>query len=754
MARMDAIDARDESHPRLKSCVEAFMDPGEGLILLREGHSTCLPHPIYSALGELLDGAHTLETILRTLYQSFPPMQAFAALSHLRDDGWLATEPASAPRPVSAFWEQIGVSPRLARTRLAASSVSVTAIGAVDHHPLGQLLTEYGLAPGIAGSLAVVVVDDYVRPELESWNTASLASGQNWMLVRPVGIETWLGPIFVPGRTACWSCLAQRLRGHRKLETYIARRSGEAAVAPASAIGSSIHASLAEAAMEVVRWIGTDGESPLLDRVVSTSLLTLERRHHVLTRRPQCPACGRIERCAGDSAAPMRLQRRPNVMGSDVDRCAVGRAALPAGLDRHVSPITGIVAALEPGARTSGIARTIEADHNFAYMEDDRYFLREGLRRRSGGKGSSIEQVRASAICESLERYSGVFDGTEPRTRASGTELGDAAIHPNACMGFSDRQYAMRDTMGQDRVRRVPEPFRVDVAIEWTPLWSLSTQRTRFLPTSFCYYGYRNDDPVFAIANSNGCAAGAVPEEAILHGFLELLERDAVAIWWYNQLRRPGVDLGSFTDPAIPALIQHYAALRRDLWALDLTCDFGVPVFAALSKRTDQLEEDIIYGFGAHLDPAVALLRAVTEVNQSLEAVPLADGPPTMRSHLGSEESRRWWRTVRIEDAAWLAPDPALPPRRARDLVTLASDDVCQDVETCLSLAGAQGIDVLVLDQTRPDVGLPVMRVVAPGLRHFWPRFAPGRLYDVPVRQGSVTRRLREDEMNPFAVQF
>ena len=45
-------------------------------------------------------------------------------------------------------------------------------------------------------------------------------------------------------------------------------------------------------------------------------------------------------------------------------------------------------------------------------------------------------------------------------------------------------------------------------------------------------------------------------------------------------------------------------------------------------------------------------------------------------------------------------------------------------------------MEFLVLDQTRPDIGMPVARVIVPGMRHFWARFAPGRLYDVPVGMG------------------
>ena len=73
-----------------------------------------------------------------------------------------------------------------------------------------------------------------------------------------------------------------------------------------------------------------------------------------------------------------------------------------------------------------------------------------------------------------------------------------------------------------------------------------------------------------------------------------------------------------------------------------------------------------------------------------------------------------------------------------------------EQVEACVEVARRAGLDFLVLDQTRPDVGVPVVRVLAPGLRHFYKRFAPGRLYDVPVRMGLLDKPLREDELTPF----
>ena len=57
---------------------------------------------------------------------------------------------------------------------------------------------------------------------------------------------------------------------------------------------------------------------------------------------------------------------------------------------------------------------------------------------------------------------------------------------------------------------------------------------------------------------------------------------------------------------------------------------------------------------------------------------------------------------------------------------------------------------MLILDQTRPDINMPVVKVVVPGLRHFWPRFAPGRLFEVPVELGRLTKPTPYDQLNPI----
>jgi bacteriocin biosynthesis cyclodehydratase domain-containing protein len=750
--------------PRFKASVEPIVSSDGELFLLSEGRNAWISDPIYAAVAPMLDGTHTVGKIFATLCETYPAEQVFAALDRLRTNGYLAEDIAIESRPITAFWEYAGVRPSLARSRLNAALVSTIAFGQADIGPVTDLLARQGVHTGICGDVTVVVTDDYLRPELSKWNIDALGSGKAWLLVKPVGMELCIGPMIVPGQTACWDCLAQRLRGHRRLEEYIARRSasdGLIRTVPAY-IASTQYAALAEAVTEVVRFIATGGQSILLNRVVSTSVLTLERSHHTLTRRPQCRSCGSPGPKRDFRPEPLILRRRPKIPSSDGGHRALDQREVLAQLERHLSPITGIVSALIPGGRVGqaqgagACITTFAADHNFSDMYDDRFFLKEGMRRRSGGKGRSIDQARISALAESLERYCGVFDGTESRLRASFAELGPGAIHPNACMLYSERQYSERrihNSKGH-KAHWVPEPFRHDVEIEWSPLWSLSNQQTRYLPTSLCYYGYQSPTPSFARADSNGCAAGSVFEEAVLQGLLELIERDAVALWWYNRLRRRAVDLESADDSYVTAIVHRYRDLQRYLWVLDVTSDLGIPTFVALSRRVDKAEEDIIFGFGAHLDPKVALIRALTEMNQSLEAVPTATGPGSSRTYLGNDDAVHWWRTVRSADTTYLTPDPQAEPLRLEEFRNHASDDLSQDVSTCVNLAASRGIEVLVLDQTRPDVRFPVVRVVAPGLRHFWARFGPGRLYDVPIREGWLSRSLDEHELNPFVIQF
>ena len=314
------MDEEASARPRFKCGVRPIIDSDDGLFLIEEGRQAWMPDPIYAALAPMLDGAHEVEAIFDGLCEVYPAEQVFAALDHLKTTGYLAEDTVTGRPATATFWENAGVAPAVARSRLARARVSAMPFGDVEIESLTAILGENGISVGLDGDVAVAVTDDYLRPALAAWNARSLASGKPWLLVKPMGMETWIGPLFVPGRTGCWECLAQRLRGHRKLEQYLALRTGTSLpiAPPAASIASTGHATLAEAATEITRWIGSGGQSALLDRVLATNVLTFERHVHTLTRRPQCPSCGVSEsNGARDSAAgaPSAAAQDPRIGG-------------------------------------------------------------------------------------------------------------------------------------------------------------------------------------------------------------------------------------------------------------------------------------------------------------------------------------------------------------------------------------------------------------------------------------------------------
>jgi oxazoline/thiazoline synthase len=148
------------------------------------------------------------------------------------------------------------------------------------------------------------------------------------------------------------------------------------------------------------------------------------------------------------------------------------------------------------------------------------------------------------------------------------------------------------------------------------------------------------------------------------------------------------------------------------------------------------------------------VVRALTEVNQFLPFIDRRDAQGNTRYLTDDPETLAWCREATVEGEPWVAPDPAQPARTLADYPALPGTDLAEHVAGCVGRVEASGLDVMVLDQTRPDLDLAVVKVVAPGLRHFWRRLGPGRLYTAPVRLGWLAEPYTEDEINPRNIFF
>jgi ribosomal protein S12 methylthiotransferase accessory factor len=762
----------DLSKPRIREDFRVAYCPGQGLFLYSENDFAILSGETYESVVPWLDGSRTIPELIACLEGKVNPAVVHYALIQLKQKGYVVdAAPASMALPEAAFWRLAGRDPARAQDDLRNATVCLTSLGelpASSRAQLAALLAEHGIAcidadaPATApqADLTVILTDNYLDPALGEFNRRARAAGQRWLLARPLGIQSWIGPCF-DSASACWSCLSQRLAGHRMIEAFLERKLQLPAV-PSAAFATLPGAratALSMLAEEIVRCLA--GATRVRERVASIEHDSMTLSSHHLTRRPQCPDCGDPSIKFGHA---LQLQPCPRSFASEGGHRSIAPEETVKRFIHHVSPITGIIRDLTPMRQDGDTVKHIYgAGHNFAMIIDEVSFLRASLRMGSGGKGKTDAQARASAIGEALERYCGLFQGDEPRQLGRMADFGDAAVHPNDFMLFSERQFAGRDESNRthDRYQYVPEPFDPERTVEWTPLWSLTGERFRYLPTACCYYGYSHH-PLphaagiwtgYAHADSNGCAAGNTIEEAIFQGLFELVERDSVASWWYTRCQRPAVDLASFDDPYFEQMRAHYDSLGRDLWILDVTNDLGLPTFVAVSCRRDAQRQEITWGCGTHVDARIGIQRALTEVNQFLASFERFSN--AQDRYIGFDPAAvAWFESATIAEQGYLLPHSGLAARTRADYPPPPAGDLTDELRHCVAKLAAMGFEVLVLDQTRADVGLPVVRVVVPGLRSFFARLAPGRLYDVPVALGWTPVRLAEDQLNPIPVFF
>ena len=748
------------TRPVFKPHLQVSVIPGEGVLLLSEDGVWALHGKVYESLAPLMDGSRDTDALADALAGTTDAATVYYALALLEKKGYVAESASDIPLETAAFWHGMGIEPRAAIEAVRVGRVSVRAVGEADAAPLGTALADLGIGIAEEGKvdLEAVVTDDYLRVELDTWNAAALEAGRPWLLVKPVGHEPWLGPLFVPGKTGCYRCLARQLARNRPVHRFLVERNKlpEAHSAARAANPATINAACQLAAVEVVKCLA-GAKGGLEGKVLSLDVRTWSVVSHNLVRHPACSACGRREAA---KSMPVELVSRKVTFVQDGGHRTQAPEETLKKYQHLVSPITGAVTMLAPVRNGDGRVYVYMAGHNAALKMEKLDFLKAGLRNGSSGKGMCEAQAQTSALCEAIERYSGERTGAEVIVTASFREMqerfGADAIHPNQVMLYSARQLAEHAVWNakNSKFNRVPHALDESVPIDWTPVWSLTYARHKYLPTQLLYYNSKASahcNTHYCVGCSNGNASGNNLEEAVLQGFCELVERDAVALWWYNRLRKPGVAVESFEEPYLLELIGYYRAQGREAWALDLTCDLGIPAFVAASRLSTVSEERILFGFGCHLNARIALQRAFAEMNQMLA---LAQGGEDATLAVEDEHTVAWLKTANLANQPYLAPDEKISPKRRQDYPLLWSGDLLEDIELCRRIVEDRGMEVLVLDQTRPEVKMPVVKVIVPGLRHFWARYAPGRLYDVPVQMGWQQKSLTEDELNPIPVFF
>ncbi|HEX5118007.1 MAG TPA: YcaO-like family protein [Pseudonocardiaceae bacterium] len=199
--------------------------------------------------------------------------------------------------------------------------------------------------------------------------------------------------------------------------------------------------------------------------------------------------------------------------------------------DYRIRPLTD----LDPGPVTGLTEHVVAGTH----VASAALAVRPGVAVRGYGRSADRDTARRIAVLEAWERWSGWLPHDVPVVRGSSWELRDRAIDPRT-FGTHGPDAALRPGFALDR-------FSPTRDYDWVWAYSFRRDDDVLLPIDVAYYGRNSPTPrhrSFVYETSNGSAVGGCLEEAILHGLLEVAERDAFLLTWYARRGLPGCPAG------------------------------------------------------------------------------------------------------------------------------------------------------------------------------------------------------------------
>jgi len=361
-------------------------------------------------------------------------------------------------------------------------------------------------------------------------------------------------------------------------------------------------------------------------------------------------------------------------------------------------PLEETLARIEPKVPAAGITRVADITNldriGIPVFSCIRPTAESGAITVYNGKGATVEESRISAIMEGIERYS--------------SEIHDRRIE---MMTYPEMTMHGRVLDPKDLI--LPEGADTNHLLPWVEGYDIANDEPIFVPAHAVFHPlpprYR---PLFR-TTTNGLASGNTREEAIFHALAEVIERDAWSL--VEASRYTGLSVVDIDDESLTSMQKKFADAQVEVTVRDITSDIGIPTMAAVVD--DVLLKDptlLTIGIGTHTSARIAVMRALTEVAQSRltqihgarEDTTLAD----LRKKMGYDRAKRinaYW----FKDNGQVAY-PEIP--------SYDSDDFVKDIRFAIEALNKQGLDrVIVVDLTREEIGIPVVRVIVPGLEAF-----------------------------------
>ncbi|WP_026413552.1 TOMM precursor leader peptide-binding protein [Actinomadura oligospora] len=645
----------------------------------------------------------------------------------------------------------------MAEVRLVGEGTLADSIARLDgatRTPAHDLLATAG--PHTVIVTATDAWDTDLRPEARAASTAHRTA---WLPVRTELGRVVIGPVERAGEPGCVDCADLRRRVnrlHSRAHDSLVAHHQPALHGRASALLTGLAAGVVATLVddEAARLDKDPATARTRDALLTLDLKTLEVTRHPFLPDPVCPVCGdlpddtaeaaEITLRSWDKSAPERYRTRDIATYQDTLTST------------YVDPECGLIRLL---AKDSDAGSVVAA----AWMG-----LRDGATEGGYGRTRSYQTSELVAILEALERHGGMQPGGRRTTvHGSYAELRDQAVDPRELGLYPPDRH---------RAEGFPyRPFDPHQPYRW--VWGHSFRRGGpiLVPESYAYYRIHRspDGPApFVYEISNGCALGGSPEEAILHGILEIAERDAFLMTWYARMAVPRIDLRSSRRRIAPLIAEAIQAeTGYTVMAFDMTTEQGVPcVWAMAVDPADRagLPKAACAG-GSHLDPEIAAENALSELATIL--------PDLIRRYPGQRDLAHRMVTdpslvTEMAHHSLLYGTPEAFPRlgylvdspRTVDFAGMPQPerfrhpDLSDDLRELLRRYLDEDMDVIVVDQTTPELrerDLSCVKVIIPGTLPMTfghdRRRVDGipRLHEVPHRLGHRDRPLTPADVNP-----
>jgi thioglycine synthase len=365
---------------------------------------------------------------------------------------------------------------------------------------------------------------------------------------------------------------------------------------------------------------------------------------------------------------------------------------------QRASPLNETLARIEPKVTAAGITRVADITNldriGIPVFSCIRPTAEDGAITIYNGKGATVEESKISAIMEGIERYC--------------AEVHDRMIE----RGYYHELFGRGRIVDPNDLILPPEADPNQI-LPWVGGFDIANDEPVLVPAQVVFHPLSQKYRPLFRTGTNGLASGNTMEEAIFHALAEVIERDAWSL--VEASRNSGPEVVNIDDPLINGMQKKFTDAKVEVTIRDITSDIGIPTMAAVAD--DVLLKDpmlLTMGMGTHTSARIAVMRALTEVAQSrLTQIHGAREDTTVaqvRKRLGYDRTKRM-------NAYWFKDNGEVDYRM---IPSCDSDDFVKDIRLMVKKLNKQGLDrVIVVDLTRDEIGIPVVRVVVPGLESY-----------------------------------